>query len=98
MFSKPREQRSLFGELIDWLLAPLLVLWPLSVAVTWLAAQGIANRPFDRALGETTRALSRQVVIDQTSSRAARARLALRPDAVDLLRSAKRARAARLLV
>ena len=43
-----REQRSLFGEILDWMLAPLLLLWPLSVALTWLVAQNIANRPFDR--------------------------------------------------
>jgi two-component system sensor histidine kinase TctE len=39
------EQRSLFGEILDWMLAPLLLLWPMSVALTWLVAQGIANRP-----------------------------------------------------
>ena len=44
------EQRSLFGEILDWMLTPLLLLWPLSLALTWLVAQGIANKPFDRAL------------------------------------------------
>ena len=35
MIAKPgaREQRSLFGEILDWMLAPLLLLWPLA---TWL--------------------------------------------------------------
>jgi two-component system sensor histidine kinase TctE len=56
-----REQRSLFGEILDWMLAPLLLLWPMSVALTWLVAQSIANRPYDRALGETARALAQQV-------------------------------------
>ena len=46
-----REQRSLFGEILDWMLAPLLLLWPMSMALTWLVAQSIANQPFDRALG-----------------------------------------------
>ncbi|MEZ5719721.1 MAG: sensor histidine kinase N-terminal domain-containing protein, partial [Burkholderiaceae bacterium] len=45
-----REQRSLFGEILDWMLTPLLLLWPVSLALTWLVAQGIANKPFDRAL------------------------------------------------
>ena len=45
-----REQRSLFGEILDWMLTPLLLLWPLSLALTWIVAQGIANKPFDRAL------------------------------------------------
>ena len=51
--NRPRrrqEQRSLFGEILDWMLAPLLLLWPLSLALTWLAAQGIASKPYDRAL------------------------------------------------
>jgi two-component system, OmpR family, sensor histidine kinase TctE len=62
------EQRSLFGEILDWMLAPLLLLWPMSVAVTWVVAQGIANGPYDRELGELTRALSRQVHITATRS------------------------------
>ena len=56
----PREQRSLFGEILDWMLAPLLLLWPMSVALTWLVAQGIANRPFDRDLSAKLRAVARQ--------------------------------------
>ena len=58
-----REQRSLFGEILDWMLAPLLLLWPMSVILTWLVAQGIANKPFDRELGEMVRVLAKQVVI-----------------------------------
>ena len=44
-----REQRSLFGEILDWMLTPLLLLWPVSLALTWLVAQSIAGKPFDRA-------------------------------------------------
>jgi two-component system, OmpR family, sensor histidine kinase TctE len=58
-----RPQRSLFGDILDWLLVPLLLLWPLSVVIIWLAAQGIANRPFDRDLGETVRTLARRVQV-----------------------------------
>ena len=53
-----REQFSLFGEILDWMLAPLLLLWPMSVALTWLVAQSIANRPYDRELGELTREIA----------------------------------------
>jgi two-component system sensor histidine kinase TctE len=60
---KPREQRSLFGEILDWMLAPLLLLWPMSVVLTWLVAQGIANKPFDRELGEMVRVLSKEVAL-----------------------------------
>ena len=60
---RPSEQRSLFGEILDWMLAPLLLLWPMSVVLTWLVAQGIANKPFDRELGEMVRVLSKEVSV-----------------------------------
>src|SRR5512145_595577 len=52
------EQNSLFGEILDWMLAPLLLLWPMSVTLTYLVAQSIANGPFDRNLGEAVGVLS----------------------------------------
>ena len=52
------EQNSLFGEILDWMLAPLLLLWPMSVTLTYLVAQSIANAPFDRNLGEAVGVLS----------------------------------------
>ncbi len=52
------EQNSLFGEILDWMLAPLLLLWPMSVTLTYLVAQSIANGPFDRSLGEAVAVLS----------------------------------------
>ena len=58
-----REQRSLFGEILDWMLAPLLLLWPMSVVLTWLVAQGISNKPFDRELADMVRVLSKQVSV-----------------------------------
>jgi two-component system, OmpR family, sensor histidine kinase TctE len=56
----PREPRSLFGEILDWMLAPLLVLWPLSLGLTWVVAQAIASTPFDRQLADVVRTLARQ--------------------------------------
>lgn len=44
-----REQRSLFGEILDWMLTPLLLLWPISLVLTWLVAQSIAGKPFDQS-------------------------------------------------
>jgi two-component system sensor histidine kinase TctE len=58
------EQRSLFGEILDWMLAPLLLLWPMSVALTWLVAQGIANRPYDRELGQLAHSVAREMRAD----------------------------------
>jgi len=58
-----REQRSLFGEILDWMLTPLLLLWPVSLALTWLVAQGIADKPFDRALVYNVQALAQLVSV-----------------------------------
>ena len=60
-----REQRSLFGEILDWMLTPLLLIWPVSLALTWLVAQGIAGKPFDRALEYNVQALSQLVQVSQ---------------------------------
>lgn len=57
------EQRSLFGEILDWMLTPLLLLWPASLALTWLVAQNIADKPFDRALEYNVQALAQLVVV-----------------------------------
>ncbi|PCE28224.1 sensor histidine kinase [Paraburkholderia acidicola] len=53
--------RSLFGEILDWMLAPLLLLWPMSIAVTYLVAKTIANGPFDTALKADLYVLARQI-------------------------------------
>jgi two-component system sensor histidine kinase TctE len=58
-----REQRSLFGEILDWMLTPLLLLWPVSLALTWVVAQSIAGKPFDRALEYNVQALAQLVTV-----------------------------------
>jgi len=58
-----RERRSLFGEILDWMLTPLLLLWPISLALTWLVAQNIAGKPFDRALEYNVQALAKLIVV-----------------------------------
>lgn len=77
-----REQRSLFGEILDWMLTPLLLLWPLSLALTWFVAQGIATKPFDRALEFNLQALTQFVV-----AKDGRVSFNLTPQARDLLRA-----------
>ena len=54
-------QHSLFGEILDWMLAPLLLLWPMSIAITYLVAKSIANQPFDHALEDSVTVLVQQV-------------------------------------
>ncbi len=83
-----REQRSLFGELLDWMLTPLLLLWPLSLALTWFVAQGIASKPFDRALEFNLQVLTRLVVLENQRvvfKLDAQARDLLRADTGDLV-------------
>jgi two-component system sensor histidine kinase TctE len=63
-----REQRSLFGEILDWMLTPLLLLWPVSLVLTWLVAQGIAGKPFDRALEYNVGALAQLVTVSQNKA------------------------------
>jgi two-component system sensor histidine kinase TctE len=45
-----REQPSLFGGILDWMLIPLLLLWPISLGLMWLVAVGVSNKPYDRGL------------------------------------------------
>ena len=83
-----RERRSLFGEILDWMLTPLLLLWPISLALTWLVAQNIAGKPFDRALEYNVQALAKLVAVknDQVQfNLTAPAREILRADDTDLV-------------
>ena len=82
-----REQRSLFGEILDWMLAPLMLLWPISMVLSWLVAQGIANKPFDRELGQMARVLSRQVSAPAVVGANPVAQFALPQGASEILRS-----------
>ncbi len=63
---RPRNQpNSLFGEILDWMLAPLLFLWPISIIVTHNVADNIATQPYDGMLADSARMLARLVVVDQ---------------------------------
>jgi two-component system sensor histidine kinase TctE len=57
----PDIQRSLFGEILDWMLAPLIFVWPISIAVTHYFATTVANYPYDQTLREQVTAISRQI-------------------------------------
>ena len=83
-----RQRRSLFGEILDWMLTPLLLLWPISLALTWLVEQNIAGKPFDRALEFNVQALAKLLVVknDQVLfNLTAPAREILRADDTDLV-------------
>lgn len=57
--------RSLFGQILDWMLVPLFLLWPIGVAMTYLAAQSVSQVPYDRGLANSVRLLAEQVVFIQ---------------------------------
>ncbi|MCU0951928.1 MAG: sensor histidine kinase N-terminal domain-containing protein, partial [Burkholderiaceae bacterium] len=78
----PYEQRSLFGEILDWMLAPLLLLWPMSVTITYLVAQNIASAPYDRHLMDST-----ELLADHVKEFRGEARLQLPLPARELLRA-----------
>jgi two-component system sensor histidine kinase TctE len=59
--ARQTEQGSLFGEILDWMFAPLLLMWPLSVAITFLVARSLADVPFDRSLHDRAIILAQQV-------------------------------------
>ena len=64
------------------MLTPLLLLWPVSLVLTWLVAQGIAGKPFDRALEYNARAMAQLITI-----RRSHAEFALPRPARELLRA-----------
>lgn len=57
----PPAPHSLFGEILDWMLAPLLLLWPISIVATNHVANQIADLPYDRQMGASVVAIVRHV-------------------------------------
>lgn len=83
-----RGKRSLFGEILDWMLIPLLLILPMSLVLIWLVAQNTAGRPFDRALEYNVQALAQLVKVQQSKTQLnlpAPAREILRADDADII-------------
>ena len=76
------ERQSVFGEILDWMLMPLLLIWPLSVILIQNVANSIADDPYDQALAEDARTLARLV-----SYADGRVRLNLHPQTRSFLRT-----------
>ncbi len=69
------------------MLAPLLLLWPMSIFLTYLVAQNIADKPFDRDLALVLRSIARQVSVQAVMAPASKGeRLTMPAAMVDLLR------------
>ena len=56
-------ERSLFSEILDFMLVPLLILWPVSIGLTFLVARSLADTPFDQALTDRLMALSQHLQV-----------------------------------
>jgi two-component system sensor histidine kinase TctE len=73
---------SLLVEILDWLMAPFIILWPLSVVATFYVANVIAHLPYDGALRDAVNVLAQQVRIED-----GRARIGLPSEASKFLRA-----------
>ena len=58
-----RPNSSLFGEILDWLWVPVMLLMPVSVLLTFAAAKSLSNAPFDHALSDSVLVLAEQVKV-----------------------------------
>lgn len=64
VFSDPNPTpNSLFGEILDWMLAPLLLVWPISIAATHHIADQIADEAYDPLLAEQVVRIVRDIRI-----------------------------------
>jgi len=61
---KQHRQTSLFGEILDWMLTPFLILWPISMAIEYSIAYSVAATAYDRELKDSLIVLSRQLSFD----------------------------------
>lgn len=67
VFSDPNPAlNSLFGEILDWMLAPLLLVWPISIAITHHIADQIANHAYDHVLAERVERIVQTVRVTST--------------------------------
>ncbi|HMM53604.1 MAG TPA: sensor histidine kinase N-terminal domain-containing protein [Candidatus Desulfobacillus sp.] len=75
------ERQSVFGEILDWMLMPLLLIWPLSVFLVQNVASGIADDPYDQSLAEDAMTVARLVSVAND-----KVRVNLHPQASSILR------------
>ncbi len=61
MAASHHRQASVFGEIVDWTLAPLLILWPISMAIQYFLAYSVADDAYDRELRDRVVAVAKQL-------------------------------------
>jgi two-component system sensor histidine kinase TctE len=55
---------SLLREVMDWMLVPLIIAWPISMVLSYFIAMGVAERVFDRGLEAKVRSLAENLVFN----------------------------------
>ena len=53
--------RSLLHDAVDWMLAPLAVLWPVSIAISYAIGSALADGPYDRELSDFANSVSEEI-------------------------------------
>ena len=76
-------RRGLFANILEWMLAPLVLLWLATVGVAYFAASVIADATFDTELHDITRAVAEEARNDARSARPLQVLSALRNDPVE---------------
>jgi len=77
------KRRGLFANILEWMLAPLALLWLATVGVSYFAASFIADSTFDTELHDITRAVAEEARNDARSTRPLQVLSALRNDPVE---------------
>lgn len=62
---KTSRPKSLFGQIMLWMLLPLTILWPLSMLISYPIGRSIADSPFDQGLITQIQALQQRVDSEQ---------------------------------
>ncbi len=58
---KSSRPKSLFGQIMLWMLFPLIILWPLSMLISYPIGRSIADSPFDQGLSDQVHLLQQRV-------------------------------------
>lgn len=58
---KSSRPKSLFGQIMLWMLFPLIILWPLSMLISYPIGRSIADSPFDQGLRDQVQLLQQRI-------------------------------------
>ena len=75
--------KSLFGQIMLWMLLPLIILWPLSMLISYPIGRSIADSPFDQSLNNQIQLLQQRVHTEQVGTPWRRVGSVARPDGTE---------------